>query len=143
MQPCISVARHRPFPETGAQVPRSWARMLAFLWKGVLVGLVIAVPVGPVGVLCIRRTIFDGRFAGFISGIGAATADAIFGIIAGFGLTFVSDLLLDYQEWLRLGGAGFLLYVGISAFTAAPLAGTQSQPDPETLLADFASPFAL
>ena len=83
--------------------------MLAFLWKGVLVGLVIAVPVGPVGVLCIRRTIFDGRLAGFISGIGAATADAIFGIIAGFGLTFVSDLLLDYQEWLRIGGAGFLL----------------------------------
>ena len=83
--------------------------MLAFLWKGVVVGLIIAVPAGPVGVLCIRRTIFNGRLAGFISGIGAATADAIFGIIAGFGLTFVSDLLLDYQEWLRLGGAGFLL----------------------------------
>ena len=47
--------------------------MLAFLWKGVLVGLIIAVPAGPVGVLCIRRTIFNGRLAGFISGIGAAT----------------------------------------------------------------------
>jgi threonine/homoserine/homoserine lactone efflux protein len=117
--------------------------MLAFLWKGVVVGLIIAVPAGPVGVLCIRRTIFNGRLAGFISGTGAATADAIFGIIAGFGLTFVSDLLLDYQEWLRIGGAGFLLYVGISAFTADPLAGTQSQRDPETLLADFASTFAL
>ena len=107
--------------------------MLAFLWKGVVVGLIIAVPAGPVGVLCIRRTIFNGRLAGFISGTGAATADAIFGIIAGFGLTFVSDLLLEYQEWLRIGGAGFLLYVGISAFTADPLAGTQSQRDPETL----------
>jgi threonine/homoserine/homoserine lactone efflux protein len=117
--------------------------MLAFLWKGVLVGLVIAVPAGPVGVLCIRRTIFDGRLAGFVSGIGAATGDAIFGIIAGFGLTFVSNLLLDYQEWLRIAGAGFLLFVGISAFTAEPLAGTQSQRDPETLLADFASTFAL
>src|SRR3954453_12297085 len=142
-RPCISVARHRPFPETGTQVPRSWARMLAFLWKGVLVGLIIAVPVGPVGVLCIRRTIFDGRLAGFISGTGAATADAIFGIIAGFGLTFVSDLLLEYQEWLRIGGAGFLLYFGFPAFTPHPLAGTQSQRDPETLLADFASTFAL
>jgi threonine/homoserine/homoserine lactone efflux protein len=117
--------------------------MLAFLWKGVLVGLVIAVPAGPVGVLCIRRTIFDGRLAGFVSGIGAATGDAIFGIIAGFGLTFVSNLLLDYQEWLRIAGAGFLLFIGISAFTAEPLAGTQSQRDPETLLADFASTFAL
>lgn len=117
--------------------------MLAFLWKGVVVGLIIAVPAGPVGVLCIRRTIFHGRRAGFVSGMGAATADAIFGIIAGFGLTFVSDLLLDYQEWLRLGGAGFLLLLGARAFTTEPLAGTRSQRDPETLLADFASTFAL
>jgi threonine/homoserine/homoserine lactone efflux protein len=101
------------------------------------------VPVGPVGVLCIRRTIFDGRLAGFISGIGAATADAIFGIIAGFGLTFVSDLLLDYQEWLRLGCAGFLLLVGARALAAKPLARSHAQRDPETLLAYFASTFAL
>jgi threonine/homoserine/homoserine lactone efflux protein len=117
--------------------------MLAFLWKGVLVGLVIAVPAGPVGVLCIRRTIFQGRLAGFISGMGAAAGDAIFGIIAGSGLTFVSDLLLDYQKWLRISGAGFLLLVGIRAFTAEPLAKTKSERDPETLLADFASTFAL
>jgi threonine/homoserine/homoserine lactone efflux protein len=117
--------------------------MLGLLWKGVVVGLIIAVPAGPVGVLCIRRTIFNGRLAGFVSGLGAATADAVFGIIAGFGLTFVSDLLLGFQEWLRIGGAGFLLFVGISAFTADPLAGTPSTRDPETLLADFASTFAL
>ena len=117
--------------------------MLAFLWKGVVVGLVIAVPAGPVGVLCLRRTIFHGRLAGFISGIGAATGDAIFGIIAGFGLTFVSDLLLDYQDWLRLGGGVFLLLVGIRAFLAEPFAAARSQRDPETLLADFASTFAL
>jgi threonine/homoserine/homoserine lactone efflux protein len=115
--------------------------LLAFLLKGVLVGLIIAVPAGPVGVLCIRRTIFHGRLAGFLSGMGAATGDAVFGIIAGF--TFVSDLLLGYQEWLRIGGAGLLLLVGISAFTAEPFAGMQSQRDPESLLADFASTFAL
>jgi threonine/homoserine/homoserine lactone efflux protein len=117
--------------------------MLTFLWKGVLVGLIIAVPAGPVGVLCIRRTIFHGRLAGFVSGMGAATADAIFGIIAGFGLTVVSDVLLGYQEWLRIIGGGFLLFIGISAFTADPLAGVPAQRDPETLLADFASTFAL
>src|SRR4051794_32986753 len=117
--------------------------MLAFFWKGVVVGLIIAVPAGPVGVLCIRRTIFNGRLDGFISGMGAATGDAIFGIIAGFGLTFVSDLLLDYQQWLRLGGGLFLLLAGARAFMAEPPARTQSQHDPETLLADFASTFAL
>jgi threonine/homoserine/homoserine lactone efflux protein len=117
--------------------------LLGFLVKGMLVGLIIAVPAGPVGVLCIRRTIFHGPLAGFISGLGAATADAIFGVIAGAGLTVVSDLLLDYQDLLRLIGGGFLLYIGISAFIADPLAGTQTQRDPEGLLADFGSTFAL
>jgi len=117
--------------------------LLWLLLKGVLVGVVIAVPAGPVGVLCIRRTIFHGRLAGFLSGLGAATADAVFGIIAGFGLTVVSDVLLEYQEWLRLGGAGFLLYIGISALRADPMAGTRSQRDPENLLADYVSTFAL
>jgi threonine/homoserine/homoserine lactone efflux protein len=117
--------------------------LLALLLKGVLVGIIIAVPAGPVGVLCIRRTIFHGRLAGFLSGLGAATADAVFGIIAGFGLTVVSDLLLDYQGWLRLAGAGFLLYIGVSALRADPLAGTRSQRDPEGLFADYVSTFAL
>jgi threonine/homoserine/homoserine lactone efflux protein len=117
--------------------------LLAFLLKGMLVGIIIAVPVGPVGVLCVRRTIFHGRLAGFVSGLGAASADAVFGIIAGFGLTFIADLLLGYQTWLRLGGAGFLLYIGISALRADPLAGSRSQRDPEDLLADYASTFAL
>src|SRR5882724_6593200 len=117
--------------------------LLGFLLKGMLVGIVIALPAGPVGVLCVRRTILHGRLAGFISGLGAATADGVFGIIAGFGLTFISDLLLGFQDWLRLGGAAFLLYIGISEFTADPLAGTQSQRDPDGLLADYASTFAL
>jgi len=117
--------------------------LLIFLLKGVLVGIIIAVPTGPVGVLCIRRTILHGRLAGFVSGLGAASADAVFGIIAGFGLTFISDLLLDFQDWLRLIGAAFLLYVGISALRADPLAGSRQQRDPETLLADYASTFAL
>jgi threonine/homoserine/homoserine lactone efflux protein len=117
--------------------------LLGFLLKGMLVGIVIAVPVGPVGVLCIRRAIFHGRLAGFMSGLGASTADAVFGIIAGFGLTYLSDMLLGYQNWLRLGGAGFLLYIGISALTADPAAETQSEHDSEGLLADYASTFAL
>jgi threonine/homoserine/homoserine lactone efflux protein len=117
--------------------------LLGFLLKGVLVGLIIAVPTGPVGVLCIRRTIFHGQLAGLVSGLGAASADAIFGIIAAFGLSVVSELLLDYQQWLRLGGSAFLLFLGITAFTSDPLEGTQDQRDPEDLIADFASTFLL
>ncbi len=117
--------------------------LLGFLLKGVLVGLIIAVPTGPVGVLCIRRTIFHGQLAGFVSGLGAASADAIFGIIAAFGLSVVSELLLDYQQWLRLGGSAFLLFLGITAFASDPLEGTQDQRDPEDLIADFASTFLL
>lgn len=117
--------------------------LLNFFLKGMIVGLIIAVPAGPVGVLCIRRTIFHGRLAGFVSGLGAASADAVFGIIAAFGLTVVSELLLDYQDWLRIGGAAFLFCIGLSAVRADPLGGTQSQRDPESLLADFASTFAL
>lgn len=117
--------------------------MLGFLLTGMLVGIIIAVPAGPVGVLCIRRTIFHGRRAGFMSGLGAATADAVFGIVAGFGLTVVSDWLLDYQVWLQLAGAAFLLYLGISAFAADALAGTQTQRDPEGLFADYVSTFVL
>lgn len=116
---------------------------LVLLLKGALVGIIIAIPAGPVGVLCIRRTIFHGRGAGFVSGLGAATADAVFGIIAAFGLTVVSDLLLDYRDWLRIGGGALLLYIGITAFTADPLAGTQTQRDPEDLLNDYLSTFAL
>ena len=100
--------------------------LVGVLLKGIVVGIIIAVPVGPVGVLCVRRTIFSGRLAGFLSGMGAATADAIYGIIAGFGLTVISDWLLDFQDWLRVIGAAYLLYLGISVFLTEP------QPRPPT-----------
>jgi threonine/homoserine/homoserine lactone efflux protein len=117
--------------------------LIGFLLKGILIGVVIAVPVGPVGILCIRRTILDGRLPGLFSGLGAASADSVFGIIAGFGLTFISDLLLHYQDWLRFGAAAFLLYVGIAALMNDPTARTRAGRDPEGLFGDFASTFAL
>jgi threonine/homoserine/homoserine lactone efflux protein len=117
--------------------------LIGFLLKGMLVGIVIAVPVGPVGILCIRRTILDGRLPGLFSGLGAASADSLFGIVAGFGLTFISDLLLDYQVWLRIGAAAFLLYVGITALMNDPMERSRSGSDPEGLFGDFASTFVL
>jgi threonine/homoserine/homoserine lactone efflux protein len=117
--------------------------LLLFLLKGIVVGIVIAVPVGPVGILCLRRTIFEGRSAGLVSGLGAATADALFGFVAAFGLTFVADWLLGWEDWLRAAGGCYLLYSGGSAGLAKPQDRIEEQSDPESLFRDFASAFAL
>jgi threonine/homoserine/homoserine lactone efflux protein len=117
--------------------------LLVFLVKGIVVGTVIAVPVGPVGILCLRRTIFEGRLAGLISGLGAATADALFGVVAAFGLTFVSRSLISYEEWLRAAGGIYLLYSGGSALVSKAHEKMTEESDPETLVRGFASAFAL
>jgi threonine/homoserine/homoserine lactone efflux protein len=93
---------------------------IMFLLKGVIAGLVTAIPVGPIGILCARRTITHGRKAGFVSGMGAATADAFFGFVAAFGMAFISDLLTREQFWLRLGGGAFLCLLGIKTFFEKP-----------------------
>jgi threonine/homoserine/homoserine lactone efflux protein len=91
-----------------------------FLLRGIAIGFSIAAPVGPIGVLCIRRTLAEGRLAGLASGLGAATADALYGCVAGFGLTFISDLLLGQKQWLHLIGGAFLIYLGIRTLLAPP-----------------------
>lgn len=78
---------------------------------------------GPIGILCIRRTLAEGRLTGFVSGLGAASADALYGAVAGFGLTFVAGALTGSQTWLRLGGAVFLCWLGARTFVAKPAAG--------------------
>jgi threonine/homoserine/homoserine lactone efflux protein len=94
--------------------------MILFWLRGILIGFSIAAPVGPIGVLCIRRTLANGRVNGLVSGLGAATADAFYGSVAGFGLTFISGLLIDQRLWLRLIGGAFLCYLGIKTFLARP-----------------------
>ena len=79
--------------------------------KGLLVGFLIAAPVGPVNVMCVRRTIMHGRLVGLVSGMGAATADTIFGAIAAFGLSFVYEMMMTERFWLGLGGGVLLLLV--------------------------------
>jgi len=91
-----------------------------FLLRGLVIGFSIAAPVGPIGVLCIRRTLAKGRLHGLASGLGAATADASFGAVAGFGLTAVSGLLVEQQGWLRLIGGVFLCALGARTFLARP-----------------------
>ena len=101
---------------------------VTFFFRGLLIGLSIAAPVGPIGVLCIRRTLAEGRTAGLVSGLGAATADALYGFIAAFGLTFISGFLIDQQTWLRLVGGLFLLYLGIKTLLAKPAGPAQPTP---------------
>ncbi len=114
-----------------------------FFLKGIAVGAVIAVPVGPVGILCLRKTIFDGQLAGLVAGLGAASADAFFGIIAAFGLTFISKWLLGYESVLRAAGGCYLIYAGARALSSPPPEVAREQSDPETLVRSFATTFVL
>jgi len=88
--------------------------------RGLVIGFSIAAPVGPIGVLCIRRTLADGRACGFLSGLGAATADAFYGCVAGFGLTVISSFLVDQRSWIQLIGGVFLLALGVRTLRSAP-----------------------
>ncbi len=114
----------------------------SYFLRGLAIGFSIAAPVGPIGVLCIRRTLVQGRLCGFASGLGAATADAAYGCIAGFGLTAVSNLMVSQQSWLRLLGGLFLCYLGVKSCFARP---ARSAPAPKSgaLAGAYASTFLL
>jgi threonine/homoserine/homoserine lactone efflux protein len=90
-------------------------------FNGMVIGFAIAAPVGPIGVLCIRRTLAEGRISGVVSGLGAATADALYGSVAALGLTFVTDLLVGGESWLRLFGGAFLIFLGARTFLTRPV----------------------
>jgi threonine/homoserine/homoserine lactone efflux protein len=113
-----------------------------FFVRGMAIGLSIAAPVGPIGVLCIRRTLVDGRLAGLITGLGAATADAWYGGVAGFGLSVVSTLLLRQSLWIRLLGGLFLCYLGLRTAVATPAAHAASRAG-RTLWQSYISALAL
>jgi threonine/homoserine/homoserine lactone efflux protein len=91
-----------------------------FLLRGVILGLSIAAPVGPIGVLCIRRTLADGRAAGLVVGLGAATADMLYGAVAAFGLRVISSVLISAQIWIHLIGACFLCWLGVKTILTLP-----------------------
>ena len=93
---------------------------LPYFLRGLIIGFSIAAPVGPIGVLCIRRTLAEGRLAGFLSGLGAASADMFYGAVAAFGLTAFQDLLLGGAAWLRILGGAFLLFLGARTFLSRP-----------------------
>ena len=99
----------------------------ALFLKGLAFGFVLAATVGPMWILCFRRTIAFGALAGFVSGMGIAVADGLYGAIAAFGLTAISGLLLSYRFWVGLVGAAFLVYLGIKALIGAPPAASPEE----------------
>lgn len=113
--------------------------------KGAIMGFSIAAPVGPIGVLCIRRTLSNGMVNGLVSGLGAATADGFYGIIAAAGLTSLSSILIGNQLFLRLVGGAFLLYLGIKTFLSRPssASGGDDRSQPGELLKAYSSTLAL
>lgn len=90
------------------------------LLKGIVIGFALALPIGPIGILCIRKTAAEGHLSGMVVGFGAALADALYGFVAAFGLTIISDTLLEQQIWIRLIGGGFLCYLGFKTYFAKP-----------------------
>jgi threonine/homoserine/homoserine lactone efflux protein len=95
-------------------------RQLDLLLRGVLAGLAIAIPVGPVNILCISRTLTNGRVAGIVSGLGAAAADTLYGAIAGFSISLVINFLVREKFWIRLVGGALLVAIGIVYWLKKP-----------------------
>ena len=110
--------------------------------RGLILGFSIAAPVGPIGILCIQRTLRHSQVYGLVSGLGAATADAVYGSVAAFGLTLVTSLLIPQMNLLRFGGGMFLCYLGVKTFLATVSAYSGSI-STESLTGAYLSTFVL
>ena len=110
--------------------------------KGLAFGFVLAATVGPMWVLCFRRTVASGVLTGFASGMGIAAADGLYGAVAAFGLTAISGFLLGYSFWIGLVGAAFLAYLGVRTLLARPAEG-RAEGEGRSLAASFLSTLGL
>jgi len=117
--------------------------LFGLLAQGVVLGFSIAAPVGPIGVLCVRRTLQNGFKSGLASGLGAASADAAYGAIAAAGLTLVADFLARQQTWLGMLGGAFLLFLGVRTFRSPPPEADGGDTQVNTLGGDYLSTFLL
>jgi threonine/homoserine/homoserine lactone efflux protein len=110
--------------------------------RGLAVGFALAAPVGPVGILCVRRAVADGRHAAFVAGLGAAFADTFYGAVALLGLTFISSFLAEHHIFLRVTGGLILLIAGVRTLNTAPTLEPTKCCGPG-LLKDFLSTFLI
>jgi threonine/homoserine/homoserine lactone efflux protein len=115
---------------------------MILLLKSIVLGIVIAAPVGPMCILCINRTLNYSLIAGVLTGLGIATADAIYCCIAGFGITFISSFLLSHQCIIKIAGGLLLCYLGFNTLIKTK-AGAPIKDNKKTLIGDYLSSFAL
>jgi threonine/homoserine/homoserine lactone efflux protein len=111
--------------------------------QGILMGLVVAVPVGPLGLLCVNRALMLGAVYGLFSGLGVATADAFAAGIAALGISLVSGFLIDYQVALRFVGGIFLCYLGYKIYQTEPVNQSSPSGNINSLLGAYATTFFL
>jgi len=116
---------------------------VSLILRGFVIGLSLAAPVGPIGVLTIRRTLAHGRLTGFISGLGTATADGFYGLIGALGLTAVTSLLTGNAFWLKLVGGLFLCYLGVQTLRAKPAVNPAQAQSRQGLIGAYVSAFLL
>ena len=95
--------------------------ILDLLIKGFVIGVVVSAPLGPVGVLCIQRTLNKGRWFGFVTGLGAALSDICYALITGYGMSFMDELIVKHQMFLQVVGSIMLLAFGIYTFRSNPV----------------------
>ena len=146
MNPLREKQRHlerRERPTAGSDRLAQKEREKMFFFKGIMIGFLIAAPVGPIGMLCINRTLNSGRSAGIVSGLGAATADALYGSIAGFGLVFLSQFLIERQFWFRIAGGLLLCFIGITTCRSKSDGDSVRAANKKSLLSAYASTFLL
>jgi len=111
--------------------------------RGFLIGFSIAAVLGPIGVLCVRRTLERGFLNGFFSGLGAASADATYAAIAAFGISAIASLLVDQRLWLRIVGGAFLMYLGVRTLRRAPAQHAAGLSTATSLVAAYGSTLLL
>ncbi len=114
----------------------------SLLIQGMIIGLTLAVPVGPIALMCIQRAVTDGRLHGIVSGMGVATADSFYAAVTFFGLTVISGLIIANQFSLRLAAGLVLIFVGIRIFLSKP-APISAKTEHETYLKDYLSMVAI
>src|SRR5512137_2185906 len=110
--------------------------------QGMIVGLTLAVPVGPISLVCIHRTVANGRLHGILSGLGVATSDSLYAAVAFLGLTAVSGLIIGHQTAFRLLAGFALILVGIQVFRSVP-AAVREGTEPDSYLTDYLSLLAI
>lgn len=121
-----------------------WFHLVEILIKGFVLGFLLSIPLGPIGIICIQRTLSKGRWSGFVSGLGASSADTLLAITAGLGLSFIIDFIKDYSIVFKLVGGIIVIIIGFQIFFKSPIRQFRnSKQKKSSLHTDYLSVLAL